>query len=41
MKKKVESMLSKMHPIETLLTAATTGLVIALVILSVVIKVFF
>jgi len=41
MKKKLESMLSKMHPVEILLTTATTGLVISLVVLIVVIKVFF
>jgi hypothetical protein len=41
MKKKLESMLSKMHPVEILLTAASVAIVISLVILVVVIKVFF
>jgi len=41
MKKKLESMLSKMHPVEILLTAASIALVISLVLLVVVTKVFF
>jgi hypothetical protein len=41
MKKKLESMLSKMHPVEILLTAVSIALVISLVLLAVVTKVFF
>jgi hypothetical protein len=41
MKKKLESILSKMHPVEILLTAASIALVISLILLAVVTKVFF
>ncbi len=41
MKKKLESILSKMHPVEILLTAVSIALVISLVLLAVVTKVFF
>jgi hypothetical protein len=41
MKKKLESMLSKMHPVEIYLTAVSAALVISLVLLVVVTKVFF
>jgi hypothetical protein len=41
MKKKLGSMLSKMHPVEIYLTAVSAALVISLVLLVVVTKVFF
>jgi hypothetical protein len=41
MKKKLESILSKMHPVEIYLTAVSVALVISLVLLVVATKVFF
>jgi uncharacterized protein YacL len=41
MKRKFESLLSKMKPVEILLMAATIGLVIALIVLALVIALFF